>query len=212
MGKSLKIAGLSWRSPAFRSDRGDNILFECPKRKSGCPQRPCKSRNLRRRSMESKSTTHASGQAVHFAAAWIAGRIVLLAAEYGSALTAPHRLCSRSAGPWRKRCAEAMWTVPCRHRRTAFCPLWSVLGCKKWMSWDARGVVQSQCFLPPRAQKCVPWCWLRRSIPGQLWARTDKVLKRRTGEALLRMVWPFSRPLYRTALARMYGDPRAPAR
>ena len=28
------------------------------------------------------------------------------------------------------------------------------------------------------------------------------------GEALLRIVWPVSRPLYRTALARMYGDPR----
>src|SRR6478672_2410939 len=34
-----------------------------------------------------------------------------------------------------------------------------------------------------------------------------KFLNRRTGEALLRMVWPFSRPLYHTALARMYGDP-----
>lgn len=51
--ESLKGAGLSWRSPAFRSDRGDNILFECPKRKSGCPQRPCRSRNLRRKSAES---------------------------------------------------------------------------------------------------------------------------------------------------------------
>jgi len=39
-----------------------------------------------------------------------------------------------------------------------------------------------------------------------------KFLNRRTGEALLRMVWPFSRPLYHTALARMYGDPeRLPA-
>jgi pimeloyl-ACP methyl ester carboxylesterase len=34
-----------------------------------------------------------------------------------------------------------------------------------------------------------------------------RFLNRRTGNALLRMVWPFSRPLYHTALARMYGDP-----
>jgi len=34
-----------------------------------------------------------------------------------------------------------------------------------------------------------------------------RFLNRRTGEALLRIVWPFSRPLYHTALARMYGDP-----
>ena len=35
-----------------------------------------------------------------------------------------------------------------------------------------------------------------------------RFLNGRIGEALLRMVWPVSRPLYRTALARMYGDPR----
>src|SRR6478672_2525114 len=64
--KSLKIAGLSWKSPAFRSERGDNIVFECPKRKSDCPQRPCRSRNFRQRLMESKSTTLALGQGVHF--------------------------------------------------------------------------------------------------------------------------------------------------
>jgi pimeloyl-ACP methyl ester carboxylesterase len=34
-----------------------------------------------------------------------------------------------------------------------------------------------------------------------------RFLNRQTGEALLRIVWPFSRPLYHTALARMYGDP-----
>jgi pimeloyl-ACP methyl ester carboxylesterase len=34
-----------------------------------------------------------------------------------------------------------------------------------------------------------------------------RILNGRTGEALLRMVWPFSRPLYRIALVRMYGDP-----
>ena len=39
-----------------------------------------------------------------------------------------------------------------------------------------------------------------------------RFLNGRTGEALLRIVWPFSRPLYHTALARMYGDPeRLPA-
>jgi pimeloyl-ACP methyl ester carboxylesterase len=39
-----------------------------------------------------------------------------------------------------------------------------------------------------------------------------RFLNRRTGEVLLRIVWPFSRPLYPTALARMYGDPtRLPA-
>ena len=35
-----------------------------------------------------------------------------------------------------------------------------------------------------------------------------RFLNGRTGEALLRIVWPFSRPLYHTALARMYGDPK----
>jgi 4,5:9,10-diseco-3-hydroxy-5,9,17-trioxoandrosta-1(10),2-diene-4-oate hydrolase len=35
-----------------------------------------------------------------------------------------------------------------------------------------------------------------------------RFLNGRIGEALLRMAWPVSRPLYRTALARMYGDPR----
>jgi pimeloyl-ACP methyl ester carboxylesterase len=35
-----------------------------------------------------------------------------------------------------------------------------------------------------------------------------RFLNGRIGEALLRIVWPASRPLYRTALARMYGDPR----
>jgi pimeloyl-ACP methyl ester carboxylesterase len=34
-----------------------------------------------------------------------------------------------------------------------------------------------------------------------------RFLNGRTGEALLRIVWPFSRSLYPTALARMYGDP-----
>ncbi len=34
-----------------------------------------------------------------------------------------------------------------------------------------------------------------------------RFLRRFIGEALLRVVWPVSRPLYRTALARMYGDP-----
>jgi len=34
-----------------------------------------------------------------------------------------------------------------------------------------------------------------------------RFLNGRTGEVLLRIVWPFSRPLYPTALARMYGDP-----
>lgn len=39
-----------------------------------------------------------------------------------------------------------------------------------------------------------------------------RFLNGRIGGALLRMVWPFSRPLYHTALARMYGDPeRLPA-
>ena len=35
-----------------------------------------------------------------------------------------------------------------------------------------------------------------------------RFLNGRMGEALLRMAWPISRPLYHTALARMYGDPR----
>jgi pimeloyl-ACP methyl ester carboxylesterase len=35
-----------------------------------------------------------------------------------------------------------------------------------------------------------------------------RFLNGRTGEALLRMIWPFSRPLYPTALDRMYGDPK----
>lgn len=35
-----------------------------------------------------------------------------------------------------------------------------------------------------------------------------RFLKGRVGESLLRVVWPLSRPLYRIALARMYGDPR----
>jgi pimeloyl-ACP methyl ester carboxylesterase len=37
--------------------------------------------------------------------------------------------------------------------------------------------------------------------------RRIRFLRRFIGEALLRAVWPVSRPLYRTALARMYGDP-----
>jgi len=35
-----------------------------------------------------------------------------------------------------------------------------------------------------------------------------RFLNGRLGEALLRIVWPFSRPLYHTALVRMYGDPK----
>ena len=35
-----------------------------------------------------------------------------------------------------------------------------------------------------------------------------RFLSRGMGETLLRMIWPVSRPLYHTALARMYGDPR----
>jgi pimeloyl-ACP methyl ester carboxylesterase len=35
-----------------------------------------------------------------------------------------------------------------------------------------------------------------------------RFLNGRIGEALLRTAWPVSRPLYRIALARMYGDPR----
>jgi pimeloyl-ACP methyl ester carboxylesterase len=35
-----------------------------------------------------------------------------------------------------------------------------------------------------------------------------RFLNGRIGEALLRTAWPLSRPLYRIALARMYGDPR----
>ena len=35
-----------------------------------------------------------------------------------------------------------------------------------------------------------------------------RFLRRSMGEVLLRVVWPVSRPLYRTALARMYGDPK----
>ena len=39
-----------------------------------------------------------------------------------------------------------------------------------------------------------------------------RFLKGRIGGTFLRMVWPFSRPLYHTELARMYGDPqRQPA-
>jgi pimeloyl-ACP methyl ester carboxylesterase len=34
-----------------------------------------------------------------------------------------------------------------------------------------------------------------------------RFLNGRIGGTFLRMVWPFSRPLYHTALARMYGDP-----
>jgi pimeloyl-ACP methyl ester carboxylesterase len=39
------------------------------------------------------------------------------------------------------------------------------------------------------------------------WGRI-RFLNGRIGEALLRMAWPVSRPLYRIALARMYGDPQ----
>ncbi|HWG39496.1 MAG TPA: alpha/beta hydrolase, partial [Candidatus Acidoferrales bacterium] len=35
-----------------------------------------------------------------------------------------------------------------------------------------------------------------------------RFLNSRIGAAFLRMVWPISHPLYHTALARMYGDPR----
>jgi len=37
--------------------------------------------------------------------------------------------------------------------------------------------------------------------------RRIKFFNGHIGEALLRIAWPFSRPLYRIALARMYGDP-----
>lgn len=39
------------------------------------------------------------------------------------------------------------------------------------------------------------------------WGRIG-FLNGRIGGTFLRMVWPFSRPLYHTALARMYGDPK----
>jgi pimeloyl-ACP methyl ester carboxylesterase len=39
------------------------------------------------------------------------------------------------------------------------------------------------------------------------WGRIE-FLNGRIGGTFLRMVWPFSRPLYHTALARMYGDPK----
>jgi len=35
-----------------------------------------------------------------------------------------------------------------------------------------------------------------------------RILKGRLGAALLRMTWPFSRPVHRIAVKRMYGDPR----
>lgn len=43
---------------------------------------------------------------------------------------------------------------------------------------------------------------------SNLGAGRIRFLKGRIGETFLRMVWPISRPLYHTALARMYGDPR----
>jgi pimeloyl-ACP methyl ester carboxylesterase len=39
------------------------------------------------------------------------------------------------------------------------------------------------------------------------WGRIE-FLNGRIGGTFLRMVWPFSHPLYNTALARMYGDPK----
>lgn len=42
---------------------------------------------------------------------------------------------------------------------------------------------------------------------SNLGAGRIRFLNGRIGAAFLRMVWPVSRPLYRTALARMYGDP-----
>ena len=55
---------------------------------------------------------------------------------------------------------------------------------------------------------CVPWCWQRRSIPGQTLARDGYASSRDDlGSALLRMAWPVSRPLHRVAVERMYGDP-----
>ncbi|MGZ4828824.1 MAG: alpha/beta fold hydrolase [Candidatus Angelobacter sp.] len=43
---------------------------------------------------------------------------------------------------------------------------------------------------------------------SNLGARRIRFLNSRLGEALLRIAWPVSRPLYRIELARMYGDPR----
>jgi 4,5:9,10-diseco-3-hydroxy-5,9,17-trioxoandrosta-1(10),2-diene-4-oate hydrolase len=43
---------------------------------------------------------------------------------------------------------------------------------------------------------------------SNLGAGRIRFLNGRIGAAFLRMTWPVSRPLYHTALARMYGDPR----
>lgn len=43
---------------------------------------------------------------------------------------------------------------------------------------------------------------------SNLGAGRIRFLNGRVGAAFLRMAWPVSRPLYPTALARMYGDPR----
>ncbi|MGC2742005.1 MAG: alpha/beta hydrolase [Candidatus Angelobacter sp.] len=50
------------------------------------------------------------------------------------------------------------------------------------------------------------------SAPVNPWSKLGagriRFLRGSVGSAFLRMAWPVSRPLYRTALARMYGDPR----
>jgi hypothetical protein len=169
--KTLKIAGLSWRNPAIRSDRGDNILFECPKWKSGCPPRPCRSRNLQLRLMENRSITSVLEQGGRFYSCmdcWVdrsAGGGICKRSLRGTLfLPSIYRAMVKAM-------RRAILTALCRHRRPAFRPCWNALNWKKLMWWDPPGAEQSQCFLPPKALKCVHWYCPRRSIPGQTLAQ-----------------------------------------
>jgi len=158
-------------SPAIGGNRGDNILFECPKRESGCPYRPCRSIELRQRSTGNKATTFAlerGGRSCCCMDCWAersAGAGIWKRFPGGTPFL--RSICRAMAKTMRR----AIWTVPHRLTLVAFLPCWSASSWRKWMWWDAHGVVQSQCFLPPGAQKCDPWCWPLRSIPGQTWVQ-----------------------------------------
>ncbi len=166
--KTLKIAGLSWRNPAIRSDRGDNILFEWPKWKSGCPQKTCRLRNLQLRLTENKSIIFAPEQGGRFYSCmdcWVdrsaGGGICKRSLRGTPFLPSIYRAMVKAM-------RRAILTALCRRRRPAFRHCWNALSWKKLMWWDAPGAEQSQCFLLPKAPKCVPWCWPHRSIPGQV--------------------------------------------
>src|SRR5438270_2115216 len=207
--KSLKIAELSWRSPAFRSDRGDNIVFECPKRKSGLSSETMQIEKL---------TAEIDRAQIHYSRLGTGRPLLLLHGLLGGsfcwrrnieALSQRHTVFALDLPGHGEN--DALRHVDCsmaaQSKRVLFLieslslQEVDVVGC----SWGG-AIAMLLAAQSPKVRSLVlaapvnPWSTLGL---GRI-----KFFNGHIGEALLRMAWPFSRPLYRIALARMYGDPR----